>query len=86
MNEDRSALERELITIFEWARGVLPDDQVAEMEALTTSGEPGVALENFCVQSIEYDLVLPTDMLGAIEKLGRQMGLNERYWVRLPTK
>jgi hypothetical protein len=62
----------------------LPSEQIEEMKRLVAAGEPGIALENYCTQLVEYDLSpLPLDIVAELEDLGRAMGIDEKYTKRL---
>lgn len=78
-------VEKRLTKILRrYETGALPRDQVKEMESLVAAGEPGVALENLCVQLFEYDVVFPPELVRELAELGNAMGLDARLWERLP--
>ena len=58
----------------------LPSEQVEDMKELVAAGEPGIALENYCTQLLEYDVAVPSEVVAELEALGRAMGINESYW------
>jgi hypothetical protein len=43
-------------------------------------GEWAVALENLCTQLYEYDIRVPIDSVKLMEEIGREVGVEERYW------
>jgi hypothetical protein len=76
-------IETLLETILGEAKGWIPSDQLADMVELVHAGEPGVALENFCSQLFEFDVVVPFDFRERLRRLGEQMGVAHDYWERL---
>lgn len=58
----------------------LPVSEVEDMSDLTRHGEPGVALENLCVQLFEHDIALPDDLVETIRYLADVMDISEDYW------
>jgi hypothetical protein len=63
-----------------------PEDEIDKIEQLVQVGEWKVALENLCTQLCEYDVKLPKDVLSAISELGREVGVDERYWSALDSE
>lgn len=64
----------------------VPAAQLHEMAALAAAGEPGVALENLCVQLYEYEVIVPARLLARIRALADAMQLESRYWERLSSE
>jgi hypothetical protein len=56
---DVPGIESRLAEIFNEFLNLIPAEQIAEMLALVRAGEPGVALENFCTQLVEYSVAVP---------------------------
>jgi hypothetical protein len=61
----------------------MPEQELEELRSLTRAREPGVALENLCVQLYEHDIAVPRDIAGTAETLAREMELREFYWLLL---
>ena len=76
-------IEKRLLAILEEAGPLLPKNELDEMLELVRAGEPGIGLENFCTQLLEYEVELPHVMLAEVANLGRAMGIQARYWERL---
>ena len=81
-----SEMEGRLVRVFSLCDGLVERRRLEEDRSLTTAGEPGVALENLCDQLLDQDAVVPVEVVDEIAALGRAMGLNERYWLRLPRR
>jgi hypothetical protein len=58
----------------------LPERDADNVDQLVQVGEWQVALGNLCTQLYEYDMKVPRDTLSAISELGREVGVEERYW------
>jgi hypothetical protein len=85
-NEDSMGLieiEHRLGRILEQFGTGLPPEQLRDMQDLVKAGEPGVAFENYCTQMFEYGMSLPAAVVEELDRLGREMGINEEYWERL---
>jgi hypothetical protein len=76
-------IERRLERLLDQSGGGLPEEQLGEIKSLVKAGEPGVALENFCSQLLEYDIAVPLDLVKELEKLGQAMGIDPEYWAGL---
>ena len=76
-------LETRVLRVMAACRGLLPHEQLLEMEQLARAGEPGVALENLATQLCEYAAQLDNVTIAEIEALCRAMGLDDKYWARL---
>jgi hypothetical protein len=63
-----------------------PEDEIDKVEQLVQVGEWRVALENLCSQLYEYDVILSPDLLTAVSEIGREVGVDERYWSVLSGK
>jgi hypothetical protein len=50
------------------------------MKELCRAGEPGIALENFATQLVEYEVEVPETLIAELESLGDAMGLDKKYW------
>jgi hypothetical protein len=82
----RSEIEAKLLKIIERCKGMaIPEEQLDEISELTRVAEYGVALENLCVQLVEYDVVVPSGIVEMIKELGHAMNIGEKYWMRLQT-
>ncbi len=57
-----------------------PEDEIDKVEQLVQVGEWRIALENLCTQLYEYDVKLPKDVLTTTTEIGREVGVDERYW------
>ena len=58
----------------------LPERDVDSVEELVQVREWAVALENLCTQLYEYDLPVPIETVRLMEEIGREVGVEERYW------
>ncbi len=76
-------IEARLLALLVTFDGPIPPDQLQDMRELCRAGEAGVALENFTTQLDEYEVFISPNMLEEIEQLGRAMGLDSVYWMRL---
>lgn len=76
-------LEPRVLRVIAMCRGLIPHEQLDEMDGLVRAGEPGVALEHLSTQLYEYDAILDKAILEQIELLGKAMGLDPKYWSRL---
>jgi hypothetical protein len=77
LREAEARLDAILAGAEEW----LPAEQIAEMRGLVAAGEPGVALENFCTQLEEFDVVLPVDVVDELVGLAVGMGISLSPWI-----
>ena len=83
-SRDRRATK--IVEQFDDVLGGLPDFPEGEVERireLVRVGEWAIALENLCSQLYEYEFVVSPTILGHIEELGRETGVEPRYWTRL---
>jgi hypothetical protein len=60
-----------------------PEAEIDQVKDLVRVGEWAVALENLCSQLYEYGCALAPTVLATIEELGRETGVDARYWMRL---
>jgi hypothetical protein len=63
--------------------GTMPEKDVASFRYLIDAGEPGVGLENFCVQFDEHNVPVDPAILWEIRDLAMTMRLDRKYWTRL---
>lgn len=82
---DLRHIEKRLENILAKAKGWLPDRELADMGALVRAGEPGVALENFCTQLEEYDVVVPLEIAVELRSLASAMGMPVSPWIERAT-
>jgi hypothetical protein len=78
---ERHQVEQRLEEVLTRAVGWIPANELEEMLALVRAGEPGIALENFCTQLEEYDVVVPNAMADELLSLALAMGLNTPAWI-----
>ena len=78
---DPRHVETRLSVVLQRATGWLPPDQLAEMASLTKAGEPGVALENFCIQLEEYEVAVPADVARELKEIAVAMGMKVSAWI-----
>jgi hypothetical protein len=78
---DLRIIEKRLALVLKNASGRLPAEQLAEMLSLVNAGEPGVALENFCTQLEEYDIVLPDYAVHELQDIAAVMGMKLPPWI-----
>jgi hypothetical protein len=84
---DRSEIEAQVLDVIRQCRTLgVPPDQLDDMSALVVAGEPGVGLENLCVQLVEYDAAVPDALVEQIRNLGEAMKIHDKYWKRLHAK
>jgi hypothetical protein len=76
-------LETRVLGVIAMCRGLLPQEQLDQMDQLVRAGEPGVALENLSTQLYEYDVPMEQATIEQIASLGMGMGLDPKYWRRL---
>jgi hypothetical protein len=76
----REAEER-LSVVLTNSAGLLPADQLADMQSLVRAGEPGVALENFCTQLEEYDVAIPEKLVHALKEIASLMEMSLPSWI-----
>jgi hypothetical protein len=76
-------IETKLLELIATCRGLLPTEELDEMSELARAGEPGIALENLFTQLHEYDAHVDEATVKDLEALGKTMGLDAKYWVRL---
>ena len=74
-------VEERLAVVLNNATGWLPAEQLADMELLAKSGEPGVALENFCTQLEEYDVAVPADVARELREIAGMMSMKVSSWI-----
>jgi hypothetical protein len=82
---DMQVIEVRLDRLITKASTGIPPSEVAEMIALVRAGEPGVALENFCTQLKEYEVVLPPGVADELRTLALAMGMTIPKWIDKPT-
>ncbi len=73
---DLQTIEKRLAVILSDAKEWLPAEQQTDMQSLVAAGEPGVALENFCAQLEEYDVVVPDQVVQELCEMAALMGMN----------
>ena len=76
-------IEAAVLALLDGFESPIPAYQIDEMRDLCGSGEPGIALENFATQLVEYEVPIAAVMLEQMEALGNAMGLNQKYWAWL---
>jgi len=76
-------LESRVLAVIGMCRGLLPKEQLDEMDQLVRAGEAGIALENLSTQLHEYDVIVEKATIEEIEMLGKAMSLDAKYWSRL---
>ena len=76
-------IEHRLQRLLERFAGNVPPEQIEDAKDLVKAGEPGVALENYCSQLFEFDAAVPAEVLAELEALGRAMGIDQEYCLRL---
>lgn len=77
-------VEAELLAVIGSCHNLgVPCGDLEQMIALTTAGEPGVALENLCEQLFEYDANVPVSTLERLTNLARELGVRSDYVARL---
>lgn len=57
-----------------------PEEEIDKIEELVQVGEWQIAFENLCTQLYEFGIVLPGGSLAMIAEIGREVGVEERYW------
>jgi hypothetical protein len=77
---DAQDVERRTLALLAGFGGRLRPDEVEEMESLIVAGEPGVALENMCVQLYEHDAPVDPSEVAAIAEVGDLMRIDPFYW------
>jgi hypothetical protein len=78
-------VERQLDAVLQGARGSLPEEHIAEMRSLVAAGEPGVALENFCTQLEEFDVLVPAETADELKRIADAMGMQLPPWCAVMT-
>jgi hypothetical protein len=73
-------IEQRLLSVLAGFDGLLPSDELSDMRELCSAGEPGISLENFVTQLTEYEVKIRPEVAVELEALGREMGLDPRYW------
>ncbi len=76
-------LETRVVGVIAMCHGLVPKEQLDDMDQLVRAGEPGVALENLAMQLYEYDVAVEQSTLEEIRSLSEAMGLDPSYWTRL---
>jgi hypothetical protein len=76
-------LDTRVLGVIAMYRGLVPQEQLDEMDQLVRAGEPGVALENLTTHLYEYDVAVEQGTFEEIESLSKAMGLDPKYWARL---
>ena len=80
---DTSEVETRLLVLLNALAGTLPEAELKEMRELTEAGEPGIALENLCVQLVEFERRVPRAIRDEIGSVGGKMRIDPKYWSRL---
>lgn len=75
--------EKILRYVFEKNKPGLSSDDIISIEELISVGEAGVAYENMCVQLSEHNSSITNESYELIEKIGKNMNFDERYWLPL---
>ena len=78
---DQTQIEQRLTSVLQNAECWLPAEQLTDMKVLVEAGEPGVALENFCMQLEEFDVVVPLGMARELREIAAAMGMKVSAWV-----
>lgn len=73
-------IEAAILALLDGFESPIPAYQIEEMRDLCRSGEPGIALENFATQLVEYEVPIKANMIDQMEALGNAMGLDQKYW------
>jgi hypothetical protein len=66
---DLLEIEARLVAAVSDVEDWLPADQLAALKALVRAGEPGVVLQSFCAQLLEYDVELPENVVRELTDL-----------------
>ena len=74
------SVEERIAVLVGGFSGRLSVEITEECKSLAQHGEWGVALENFCVQLYEYDIIPSVDELAEIQRLATEMELNDDVW------
>jgi hypothetical protein len=78
---DLRRVEARLMLVLNDVDGSLPADELADMRSLVAAGEPGVALENFCAQLEEYDVVVPEEVVLELREIAAAMEMSLSPWM-----
>jgi hypothetical protein len=78
---DLRDVEGRLLSVLKRATGWLPAEQLADMASLVKSREPGIALENFCTQLEEYDVVVPVEVAVELMEIAGLMSMKASPWI-----
>jgi hypothetical protein len=77
-------VEAQLLQVIRGCHSLgIPTAELDEMAALTRAGEPGVALENLCMQMYEYDVRVPAALFTNLQQLAKSMGISDEILGRL---
>jgi hypothetical protein len=75
MPPDLHHVEERLARLLASAMGLLPEEELREMRELVSVGEPGIALENFCMQLFEHDVSVSAELANEVEAVAAAMGM-----------
>ncbi len=79
--EQIQALRKRLYRVFNSVAEPFPAGvQVAELKQDAEAGEEGLALEMFCSQLYEYEIVVSAEVRQEIEQIGTMLGIEARHW------
>jgi hypothetical protein len=81
--EQRAAMIAEQFAAVLGGLRDFPEAEIDQVKDLVRVGEWAVALENLCSQLYEYECAVAPKILATIEELGREIGVDARYWMRL---
>lgn len=77
---DLEEIQRRLLAIFPIAGGRFPEGRLDDMIELVQVGEPAIALENFCSELFEWEVVIPQRVYGEIVALAQYLRIKPFYW------
>ena len=73
-------IETRLLAILGRCSGLVEEERLRCDRFLVMAREPGVALENLCVQLVDGESPVPRDLFDELVTVAKAMGLNESYW------
>jgi len=74
------SIEERIVVLVGGFSGRLSVEITEECKSLAQHREWGIALENFCVQLCEYDIVPSAEEMAEIQRLAKEMHLNDDVW------
>lgn len=85
IEETIAELNRRLHAVFQYGEGRFPEVQLEDMRELVDVGEPVIALENFCSQLYEYDVLVPRSARAELQSLCELLNLESSCWKDIGT-